>query len=178
VSTDIGKIFEKELEKVFRSLEKSHLLGWHRFVDTGTAGGIVAAQPSDYLVALPFGSLSPLCEQRMMFVEGKASEKKSSLTRAAMQPSQRRAISMYRMMMQIPYLVFFWDAELGVVQVWDGEAVIGEGRVDPAYKLAEFHGIGAGLRLNTEKLAAALAEWFELPDKTGTIARFNASINP
>lgn len=178
MAVDIGKVFEKELEKVFRSLEKSNLLGWHRFVDTGTAGGMVAAQPSDYLMMLPADSQSPLSGQRMLFVEAKASEKKPALTRAAMQPSQRRAISLYRMMMQIPYLVFFWDAEQGVMQIWDGEAVIGEGRVDPAYKLAEFHDIGAGLRLNTERLAACLAEWFSLPEKSITIARFNAATMP
>ncbi len=109
MAVDIGKIFEKELEKVFRSLEESHVLAWHRFPDTGAAGGnILAEQPSDYLLGLPLGSVSPF-GQRMMLAEAKASEKKASLSKAAMRPSQRRAICVYRMLLQLPYLVFFWD---------------------------------------------------------------------
>lgn len=38
MSTDIGKIFEKEIQKVFRALRESHLLGWHRLADRGAAG--------------------------------------------------------------------------------------------------------------------------------------------
>lgn len=176
MAQDIGKIFEKELEKVFRSLKESHLLGWHRLADTSAAGGsIINAQPSDYLLALPPGSRSPVDGQRLLFVEAKASEKHRSLTKGAMQPSQRGAVSLYRVMLQLPYLVLFWDAANGSLQVWDGAAAVDEARISDRYQLAEFNGVGAGIRLNTERVAEVLAGWFDLPGKAKTLEIFNAS---
>lgn len=174
MAVDIGKIFEKELEKVFRSLEESHVLAWHRFPDTGAAGGnILAEQPSDYLLGLPLGSVSPF-GQRMMLAEAKASEKKASLSKAAMRPSQRRAICVYRMLLQLPYLVFFWDASSGVMQVWDGAGVVGEDRINPKFILFSADDVGSGLKLRTAVVAAHFVNWFQLPAKAETLKRFNS----
>jgi hypothetical protein len=174
MAVDIGKIFEKELEKVFRSLEESHVLGWHRFPDTGSAGGnIIAEQPSDYLLALPAGSLSPHAGQRFVLAEAKASEKKSSLSKASMRPSQRRAISVYRLLLQLPYLVIFWDATEGVMQVWDGAGVVDEARINPRFILFQADDVGSGLKLRTAVVAAHFVDWLKLPPKSVTLAAFN-----
>lgn len=170
MATDIGKLFEKEMQGVFNALKESHLLGWHRLADSGTAGGFVQGQPSDYLVALPPGSRSPLDGQRLMFVEVKASEKNAALTRKAMQPSQRGAICYYRELLKLPYLVIFYDATAGCLQVWDGAAVPGEGRIDPRYCLARFDSAGYGAKLNKSAVAAFLVDWFQIPHKSGILA--------
>jgi len=176
LATDIGKIFEKELEKVFRSLKETHLLGWHRLADTGSAGGaIISAQPSDYLLALPPGSVSPRDNQRLFFVEVKASEKNRLLSKAAMQPAQRGAISFYREMLQLPYLVLFYDVENGEVQVWDGAAVVQEARIDPIFILARFKSVGYAHKLNQDAMRAALIGYFDLPQAAETIRRFSCA---
>ena len=172
MATDIGKIFEKEIQKVFRALRESHLLGWHRLADTGAAGGsIVAAQPSDYLLALPAGARSPLAGQRLFFCEVKASEKNSTLTKQAMQPAQRGAISFYRELLKLPYLVLFYDAERGVIQVWDGAAVVQEERISKSYLLASIENAGHGIKLNADVVSRGLADYFALPSMATTLAR-------
>lgn len=171
MATDIGKIFEKEIQKVFRALRESHLLGWHRLADTGAAGGsIVAAQPSDYLLALPPGSKSPLGGQRLFFCEVKASEKKPALTKQAMQPAQRGAVSFYRELLGLPYLVLFYDAERGVLQVWDGSAVVQDEKINSRHLLAALECAGCGIRLNQERVGAFLVNFFEMPAAALTLA--------
>ena len=171
MAADIGKAFEKELQVVLRSLKESHLLGWHRLTDTGAAGAIVQAQPSDYLLALPYGSRG-LLGQRLFFMEAKASEVKDSLTKQAMQPAQRGAIQFYRELLRLPYLVFFYAAERGVLQVWDGAAVVQEERVSRDYLLAELEGAGYGMKLNKDRVASYLVEFFALPSKAETLKGF------
>lgn len=171
MAADIGKIFERELQAVLRSLKESHLLGWHRLTDTGAAGSIVQAQPSDYLIALPFGSRG-LFGQRLIFMEAKASLKKRSLTKQAMQPAQRGAIQFYRELLRLPYLVFFYAAERGALQIWDGAAVVQEEKINQEYLLTELEDAGFGMKLNKDKVANHLAEFFELPCKTETLTGF------
>ncbi|MCY1362467.1 hypothetical protein D9M69_491870 [compost metagenome] len=92
-----------------------------------------------------------------------------------MRPSQRGAVARYRMVLSLPYLVFFWDALCGVIQVWDGAAVHGTERLKATspHKLAEWESVGAGVRLDTAKVAGHLARFFELPDRAETLAFFN-----
>lgn len=171
MSTDIGKLFEKEMQGVFNALKESHLVGWHRLADTGAAGGsIIQGQPSDYLLALPPGSRSPLDGQRLMFVEVKASEKEAFLTRKAMKPAQRGAICYYRQLLKLPYLVIFYDAQRGNLQVWDGAAIPGTGKLDKLHCLAQFEAVGYGAKLTQAHVAEALADWFQIPQKSGTLA--------
>ena len=171
MAVDCGKLFEKELEACFRSLKETHLLGWHRLPDTGAAGGsVIQAQPSDYLLALPPGSRSPLDGQRLLFVEAKASEKKPALSRAAMQPAQRGAVCFYRNLLNLPYLVLFYDAADGALQVWDGAAIPGAGRLDQKYCLARLERAGFGTKLNHQAVCDFFAGWFQIPHKSGTLA--------
>lgn len=171
MAVDIGKLFEKEMQGVFDTLKDSSLIGWHRLADTGSAGGsFIQAQPSDYLLALPPGSRSPLNEQRLLFVEVKASETNDFLTRKAMKPSQRGAICYYRQVLKLPYLVIFYAAHLGQIQVWDGAAVPGTGKLDKLHLLATLGGAGHGKTLNRPKVAEFLSEWFHLPEKSGILA--------
>ena len=172
MAVDIGKIFEKELEKVFRSLKESHLMGWHRLPDTSSAGGhIIGEQPSDYLLALPPGSCS-LNDQRLLFMEAKASEKHTGLTKAAMQPAQRGAVSFYRNMLQLPYLVFFYAADAGVIQIWDGSVVVAEERISKYTPLCVIEGAGSGIKLNLDVVQRELIDFFELPAKSKTLANY------
>ncbi len=171
MATDIGKLFEKGIQGVFNALKESHLVGWHRLADTGSAGGsFIQGQPSDYLLALPPGSRSPLDGQRLMFVEVKASEKEQFLTRKAMKPAQRGAICYYRQLLKLPYLVVFYDAHRGSLQVWDGLAIPGTGKLDRSHCLVQFDEVGHGPKLNESKVSSLLVEWFQIPHKSGTLA--------
>lgn len=172
MSTDVGKVFEAELEKVFRALEESHLLGWHRFPDTHSAGGsIIQPQPSDYLLGLPLGSRLPMdnarADQRMLFFEAKASEKHENLQKVAIRAEQRRHIHFYSAMLQLPYVVCHYSAVTGNIQLWDGRAIIGS-RLNPSYKLIEY-AAGTGRKLNETAVAQALCAFLGLPDKSKTV---------
>lgn len=171
MAKDIGKLFEKELEACFRILKEQFLLGWHRLPDTGAAGGnIIQAQPSDYLLMLPPGSRVFGDGQRVVFLEAKASEKKGSLTRAAMQPSQRSAVALYSGVLRLPYLIFFYDAQDGALEVWEGVSVLGAGRMDPEHRLARFSNVGTGAKLNRDLLSTLLSCWLALPDRRVTLS--------
>lgn len=173
MATDIGKLVEKELETVFRALKESHLLGWHRLPDTHSAGGqLIGEQPSDYLVALPPGSHSPLNDQRLLFVELKASEKYTSFNKSMMQPAQRGAVNLYRLVLQLPYLILFYSAKSGTLQVWDGEVAVSETRIDKLSPIIAFENVGEGARLNEQAFSKALSDLFQLPPKSKTLAAY------
>lgn len=167
----IGGVFEGEIQKVFNILKKAHCLGWHRLSDTAAAGSVVAAQPSDYLVGLPPGSRSPLLSQRLMFVEVKASEVETKLGKAMLRPAQRGAIHYFRLMLDIPYLVLFWSASTGRIQMWDGLAIHGEGRMNKSHMLIEWEACGTVNRLRHDVVAQYLADYFQLPPAAATLAK-------
>lgn len=167
----IGGVFEGEIQKVFNILKKAHCLGWHRLSDTAAAGSVVAAQPSDYLVGLPPGSRSPLLSQRLMFVEVKASEVETKLGKAMLRPAQRGAIHYFRLMLNIPYLVLFWSASTGRIQMWDGLAIHGEGRMNKSHMLIEWDACGTVNRLRHDAVAQYLADYFQLPPAAATLAK-------
>lgn len=176
MATDIGKLIEKELEKVFRSLKESHLLGWHRFPDTTSAGGhIIGEQPSDYLLALPPGSACIQGGQRLLFVELKSSEKSTTLTKSALQPAQRGAIQFYRNLLQLPYIVLFYSAKTGTLQVWDGSLVVSEERINTLSPYRVFERVGSGAKLDQRAVTSALVDLFELPPKSKTLAAFSCT---
>lgn len=170
MAAHIGGVFEKELQKVFELLKERHLLGWHRLADTGAAGSIIAAQPSDYLVGLPDGSLSPY-SGRLVFLEAKASESKDSLGKAMVRPAQRGAILRFRHLLGIPYLILFWSAGTGRLQLWDGIAVHGEKNISKHHLLAEWESCGTVNRLRHDVVAKHLAAYFQLPSAAATLAK-------
>lgn len=110
-SQDIGKSFEKTLESVFSSLQKTHAFRAHKLVDSHAAGNIVASQPSDYLIGT---------YQKLFYLEAKASSKNLRMTRAALQPAQRGAIMNYAQVMRIPYFILFHAERTGTVHILDG----------------------------------------------------------
>lgn len=173
MATSVGKAFEEELENVFRSLKDSHLLGWHRFPDTHSAGGqVIQPQPSDYLLGLPHGSNLPLGNalsgQRLVFLEAKASEKHENLQKSAISAEQRGFIHMYSGMLQLPYLVCHYSAKNGSMQLWDGRAVMQDRLSQADHLLFEFSA-GSGRKLHKPKVAEELSGFFSLPDKRKTV---------
>lgn len=169
MAADIGKVFEKEMVEVFKLLKAQYLVGWHRLTDTGAAGSMVSAQPSDYIVALPPGSSNLLGEQRLMFLEVKASEKHHTLGKAMVRPSQRGAINSYRYMLGIPYLILFWDTQLGVLQLWDGIAIQGEQNINKRHMLAQWEGIGSVNKLIRQRVVDRIVEHFRIPKMAYTL---------
>lgn len=114
-SQQIGKDFERMVEGVFDSLQRSHGFRYHKFVDSHAAGNLVASQPSDYLVAL--GS-------QMSFVEAKASAKANRLQKAMIRPAQRGAAIMYGQMLQVPYYILFYSEVTQQVTLYNGAEVM------------------------------------------------------
>lgn len=180
MAADVGKVFESELEAVFKQLKDSHLLGWHRFPDTHSAGGeqIIQPQPSDYLLGLPHGSKLPLCnalaDQRMVFLEAKASEKHENLQKSAVRPEQRGFIHLYSGMLQIPYLICHYSTVTGTMQLWDGRAIMKERLKASEHLVFEFVA-GAGRKLHKHKVADELSRFFHLPDKHKTVRLYEQS---
>lgn len=173
MATDVGKIFEGELEGSFQALKASHLLGWHRFPDSHSASQVIQPQPSDYLLGLPAGSRLPLdgTAQRLVFLEAKASEKHRSLQKTAVRASQRGFIHFYAGMLQLPYLIAHYSTLTGALQLWDGRAVMAD-RLDKARLLAEVE-VGDGRKLRSAAVQAAFVAFFHLPDKCKTVKLYN-----
>ena len=175
MAADIGKIFENEMKEVFKLLKEQHLVGWHRLTDTGAAGSLVSAQPSDYIIALPPGCSNLLEGQRMMFLEVKASEEYHTLGKSMVRPSQRGAIMSFRYLLNIPYLILFWDAQHGVLQLWDGIAIHSERNINKQHMLAQWDGIGSINRLLRQRVVDRLAEHFRIPKMAYTLELLRSS---
>lgn len=120
---DIGKWWESQVESKLKPEIESQRGVFHRFVDSKAARGLVAAQPSDYLVHIkqPWSHI---------FVEAKASEKKDSL---------RQAFSMIRKVQiahaalilpghnpngPVPYQFWFYSEPRNVVELWHGQIIV------------------------------------------------------
>lgn len=170
MAADIGKVFEREIQKVFAKLKASHLVGYQRFSDSGAAGSVVAEQPADYLVGFPPGS-QLRANQLLAFVEVKASEVHHTLGKAMVRPGQRGAISWFRHLLGIPYYILFWDTQRGVIQLWDGIAIHGEARISKQHMLAEWEGCGSINRLRHDAVAAYLVEHFQIPPAAVTLEK-------
>ena len=168
MAAHIGKVFENELTKVLKLLKETHLVGYHRLADTGAAGNMIASQPSDYLVALPPGSRSPLADQRMFFLEVKASEIETSLKKDMIRPSQRGAVGSFRVLLNIPYLILFWSSATGDMELWDGVAVQ-DARINRAHRLAVWRNTGVINKLRTEAVAAMIVDHFAIPLASDTL---------
>lgn len=169
MSASIGKVFEKEMSKVFKLLFSLTMAAHHRLADSGAAGSMIAEQPSDYLLGLPPGCSALLNGQRLCFLEVKASEAKHSLPKDAVRPAQRGAIARFRHLLGIPYYILFWDAQEGVIQLWDGMAIHDNARIDKAFLLATWKDVGVINRLRTEVVVAALIDYFQIPPATTTL---------
>lgn len=164
---NIGYKFEAELKEVFSELKASFLVGNIRFTDSKEARSIVRATPSDFLLLLPPMSDSGLDGQRVVFFEAKASEVNTTLKKAMLQPQQKGAISVCRLL-QLPYIVCFWDATNGVLEFWDGSAVLGEGKVDKTKLLLKVENAGVK-SLRKDVVVNAFVSLFKLPSKKETL---------
>lgn len=120
-SQQIGKDFEKTLESVFSSLQKTNGLRFHKFVDSHAAGNIVASQPSDYLVGF---------YQKLILVEAKSSATKTNFTRSALRPAQKGAALFYGQLLDIPYVILFHSEKTGMVSYIDGAAAMAGDRIN------------------------------------------------
>lgn len=165
MATDVGKIFEKHLEGSFNQLKASHLLGWHRFPDTGAAGGvIIQAQPSDYLLGTP-GNLS--------FLEAKASEKHTKLQKSMIRPAQRGAIHFYRGLLGIAYYIAFWDVQGSRIELWDGLTALSSAR--SKQPLLTWESVSTGTRLDEARVANLLAGALNLRPAAELLAIYEES---
>lgn len=168
MAADVGDVWEDALEEAFKLLNNECLMQWHAFPDTKrSGGGAISNQPSDYLVGLPIGSDS---EQRMMFVEAKASEKHNKLQKAAIRPGQRGFIHRWRMMLQLPYYIFFYSTVSGELQIWDGAGAAGN-RLKAEHKLAAWK-VGAGREVDARLAADHIKRFFDLPDKSKAVESY------
>lgn len=174
MAAEIGHVFEAEVRKVLDLLKTAHHVAFHRLADTKSAGAVIAEQPADYLVGLPRGSQLPGTDQRMFFLEAKASTEKTTLGKAAMQPAQRGAIARWRHLAQLPYLVLFWDSVGGTLQLWDGIKIMSDKNLKRSDALEEWVNCGMVTKLRTEYVAKLLVEYFEIPDGAATLASAEA----
>ena len=155
--------------EVFKILFAKTLTAHHRLADSGAAGTLIAQQPSDYLLGLPDGCINLTNGQRLCFFEVKASEAKHSMPKDAVRPAQRGAIGRFRAILGLPYFILFWDAQLGVIQLWDGMAIHDNDRIDKAYLLATWSDVGVINRLRHEVVAAKIIDYFQIPSSTSTL---------
>ena len=151
MATDIGNLFEKQVEKVFRKLKATHAVSLHRLVDSGSAGNIVQSQPSDYLLGVP-GSLG--------YLEAKASEKHKKLQLSMLRPSQRGAIKYYQGVLRIPYYVLFWDVVGSRIELWEGLTALKSSRTKKP--LTVLNNCSFREKLNEEALREFLIGQFNL----------------
>lgn len=156
-SQDIGKSFEKTLESVFSSLQKTHAIRVHKLVDSHAAGNIVASQPSDYLVGT---------YKKLFYLEAKASSKNLRMTRSALQPAQRGAIILYSQMLQIPYYILFHAEKTNTVHLLDGALLMAGKRT--VYQDALIDEVPLG------ELEFALTQRLELKPLAEVLKQFNA----
>lgn len=175
MAADIGKVFEREMTEVFKLLKEQYLVGWHRLTDTGAAGSVVSAQPSDYLLGLPPGSITGRDGQRMLFMEVKASEVHHKLGKAMVRPAQRGAVGTFRYMLDIPYFILFWDTQMGVLQLWDGIAVQGEKNMDKRHMLAQWADIGCINKLIRQRVVDHIVAHFHIPRSAVTLEKVRQS---
>lgn len=171
MAASIGKVFEREMAKVVKLMLETRAVGLVRFPDSAAAGTLISAQPSDYLLGLPPGSKNLLDGQRLAFLEVKASEEHHKLGKAMVRPAQRGAIAKFRYLLGVPYYILFWDAQDGVIQLWDGIAIHGEGNIKKSMMLAEWSGVGTINRLNTERVAGLIADYFHIPSIKDTLTK-------
>lgn len=115
---EIGKEWERTLQSVFSSLRKQYGFSWHSFVDTHTAGGMVQAQPSDYLI---------MVEGSVMFLEAKSSTRNKKLQPSMLRPKQRQTILHESRLLRLPYWVLFGQTTEGYFQLFRGIDVVEEG---------------------------------------------------
>lgn len=170
MSADIGDVFEKQLEDVLRSLNNSHLVQWHAFPDRKRSnGGAIANQPSDYLLGLPEGSAP---DQRCMFLEAKASDKHQSLRKDMVRSGQRGFINTWGGLLDLNYLIIFYSAQSGTLELWDGQCVTRPRLSKEHHLLDQLKGAGSGRELNKEKVADFLVKHFDLPPKGVTLEMY------
>lgn len=169
MAASIGKVFEKEFRKVLTLLKEERHVAFHRLSDTGAAGTVVAEQPSDYILGLPEGCANLYEGQRMMLLEVKASEEKHSLGKSMMTASQRGAIARWYGLANLPYLILFWDAQLGTMQLWNGSAILGEKNIHKRDLLAQWGDCGVVNKLRYEAVAQYFIEYFKIPAGAATL---------
>lgn len=169
MAASIGGVFEKEMVQVFKLLFTQRLVSYHRLTDTAAAGSVVAEQPSDYLLGLPAQCQNLHEGQRLCFLEVKASEKHHSMPKDAVRPSQRGAIGRFRALLGIPYYILFWDAQEGVIQLWDGMAVHDTARINKQFLLATWTAVGVINKLQKQRVVDLLVDYFQIPSYADTL---------
>lgn len=169
MAASIGGVFEREMGKVFKLLFVQTLVAHHRLADSKAAGTKIAEQPSDYLLGLPPGCAHLISGQRLCFLEVKASEKDHTMGKDAVRPAQRGAIARFRHLLGIPYYIMFWDAQLGVIQLWDGLAVHDNHRIDKRYLLATWSDVGVINRLKYQNVVNHITAYFQIPNSVATL---------
>ena len=117
-SQDIGGDFEKQLQSCFSSLSKTHGFTYHKLTDTAAAGGIVQAQPSDYIIT--YG-------QVIAFLEAKASQVETKLGMAMLRPAQRGAIKHWGQLLGAQYFVVFYSEKTKLLDIVDGKLFMKHG---------------------------------------------------
>ena len=113
----LGYEFEDEIKGAFKSIQSSTPFYWHQFPDSKAARGMIASQPSDFLVK---GLDLPV-----MLLEAKASVKKKSLAscaKSAILPAQIGHHKKFQRAGGKTLFIFYCELE-NRVELWDGQYV-------------------------------------------------------
>lgn len=115
----LGYEFEKEVQDILKDLQTKYPLFWHRFLDSKSAGRLVASQPSDFLVTAK--------DRPTYLLEAKASCEKKSLASCAKSHIRPSQIGMHKKWHRAgnPSLFIFYCEIDNRVELWDGEYVTG-----------------------------------------------------
>jgi len=115
--TKLGYDFEKELKEIFKELIATYPFFWHQFLDSKSAGRLVTAQPSDFLIS---SKLSGVC-----LLEAKASTIKKSLSNCAKTHIRPSQVGMHKKWHRAgnKSLFIFYSMNENNVELWDGEYI-------------------------------------------------------
>lgn len=113
----LGYEFEDELKKHFKNIQAKHPIFWHQFPDSKTAGKLIAAQPSDFIVTAS--------GQPAWLLEAKASCEIPTFAKCAKSHTRSSQVGMHKKWHRAgkPSLFIFYCEIDGIVEVWDGAYV-------------------------------------------------------
>ena len=115
----LGAWFEGQTQDRLKWFQENKHLMFHRFPDSKSAGNIIAAQPSDYLVGSPLAA---------WLVEVKASKVHKSLRSCAANAIRQEQVVKAHLWMRsgLRSVFIFISVTGGVIEVWDGRHVVAQ----------------------------------------------------
>ena len=116
-SNAIGKKFEKQFEPMMKRIANKEKWFFHRFPDSYSSGGLIPAQPGDYMLTMPGAAV---------LIELKASEKHDSLVNCLSSAVSEAQCGFHRRWELSGHgsMFLFQSMAKAEIEVWDGSCVI------------------------------------------------------